>query len=283
MKKISYSLLTLTSVLLAATNQIQAQTTIADWSFDAGGKIVAPYNSPSATSGANGGTASVLGMNNSYDGVSVSYADVTKEVGASVPGTSYAWRIRGGSSAGGAGSPNGWSTNAPIATQGAEFAASTAGFNNIKVSFDAYVTTTGEANMAVEYTTDGSSWNVATISYSGAFATVLNNTTDPNLVTGNYLQVTAGDGNNWLNGISIDLSGISGANNNSNFAIEIVNAATGVDNIQAAGTPLSPTSGNWQFDNVLITGVSSVPEPSTIALASIGIAGLLALRRNRKN
>ncbi len=278
MKKINRSFLAATliaSALPAATTLSHAQTTIAAWSFDAGGKQNPPYNSPAATSGANGGVASVLGMNNSYNGASLSYADVTKETGASVPGTSYGWRIRGGSSAGGAGTPNGWSTNAPIATQGAEFAASTAGYININVSFDAYITTTGEANMAVEYTTDGTSWNLATISYSGANATIKNNSSDSGLVLGNYLNATAG--NNWFNDISFNLTGISGVNNNPNFAIEIVNAATGADNIAASGAALTATSGNWQLDNVLITG--AVPEPSTYALAAGGLMALAGFRR----
>ena len=72
--------------------------------------------------------------------------------------TGNEWRVR--AQAGVNGAANGWSSAAPIGTQGAVFSASTVGYGGpINVSFDWYATTQGEANLQLKYTTDGSTWN----------------------------------------------------------------------------------------------------------------------------
>lgn len=268
---------------LAAAMQLSAQTTITEWSFDSLGTQAAPYNNPAPSIGS--GTATVLGMNNDYnDGTvpSLPYADITATAGASTGSGSYAWRIRGGSVSGGAGTPNGWSTNAPIATQGAEFVASTAGYNTIKVSFDLYTTSQAEANVALLYTLNGgTTWTDVMLSYSGSMSTAAqNNTTSPNTIIGPYLQLKQ-SGGGWYNDITADLSGVIGANNNSNFAIEIVNASTGADDINQTGGIYNNSSGNWRFDNVVIGGTLAVPEPGVLALVGCGFAALFALRRRQ--
>ena len=70
--------------------------------------------------------------------------------------TTQEWRIRG--QAGSNGAANGWSSLAPIGTQGAVFAASTVGYTSISVQFDWYNTTQGEANLQLEYTNNGTTW-----------------------------------------------------------------------------------------------------------------------------
>jgi hypothetical protein len=45
----------------------------------------------------------------------------------------------------------------------------------------------------------------------------------------------------------------------------------------------SPTFNNMFFDNLAVTGVSPVPEPSTLALCGFGIVGLAARLRKRKS
>jgi hypothetical protein len=268
---------------LFAPTQSKGQTTIAGWNFDGLGTQAAPYNSPAPSTGS--GTATVLGMNNNYnDGTSASlpFADVLATAGASTGSGSYAWRIRGGNTV--AGTPNGWSTNAPVASQGAEFSASTVGYNSIKVSFDLYTTGAAEANVALLYTLNGgSTWTDATLVYSGALSTASqDNTTSANTIMGPYLQLKTAAGG-WYNDITADLSGVAGANDNANFGIEIVNASTGTDDINQSGTVYNNSSGNWRFDNVDITGVADVPEPTTYALIGTGLVGLWTLRRNKKS
>ena len=71
------------------------------------------------------------------------------------------------------------------------------------------------------------------------------------------------------------------AANDPNFAIEMVNASTGADNVSAAGTALNNSSGNWRFDNIAISG-TAVPEPSALALTGFGgLAALIRFRRSK--
>jgi hypothetical protein len=278
----SKRIISMAAMLTASLGAAKAQTVV-DWDFDGLGTQAAPYNSPAPSFGT--GTATVLGMVNDYDdGASAStgaFADILATAGASTGAGSYGWRVRGGNTV--AGTPNGWSSQAPIATQGAEFTTSTAGFDDIQVSFDLYTTSAAEANVALLYTLDGgATWTDAAISYSGAMTAVAqNNTTSANTITGPYLQLeTSGGG--WYNDITANLTGVAGANNDSGFGIEIVNASTGADVINQTGGAYNNSSGNWRYDNVEISGVESVPEPSPLALAGLGLAAFGFLCRYRK-
>lgn len=278
-------IISISAILGASLGAAQAQT-IADWDFDAPyvGTQAAPYNTPLASLGALAGVAqgTQLGMNNNYifasgEGPgSSANCDVLASSGASTGSGSYGWRVRGNSNTSGAGpgNANGWNTNAPIATQGAEFQASTVGYNNISVSFDINATGQAERNLALEYTLDGVNWNVATITSAGSLGTLANNSSSPNTVTGTYVELS-GSGTGWNNQIT---ASIAGAGGDANFAIEIVNASTGADDVNTSGAALNNSSGNWRYDNVDITG-TLVPEPSTLSLAGLGLASLLAFRR----
>jgi hypothetical protein len=283
--------LSLASASLLAAAQIQAQTTITDWTFEnyttASGTQVA---SPAPAVGS--GTATALGMNNTYPtpGPSMALTDVILGSTASSTGTNNEWRVRGTEITGGTLAANGWSSAAPIGTQGAEFAVSTANFKSIQLTFDLETTTQGEKNLAVFYTLNDTAstptWIDATISsVATAGATIMNNTgTDANTVTGSFLSMSTTAGFN--NGITVNLSSVSGANNDPNFAVEIVNASTGADTVNLAGAALNNSSGNWRYDNVDFTGTSTaVPEPSDLALTGIGLTVLAGLRwkRRRKN
>ena len=241
---------------------------IATWDFDTLGTVAAPYNTPLATLGL--GSATQLGMSNNYTynggegpGSYPASCDVTAQGGASTGSGSYAWRIRGPSntSGGGPGQANGWNSQAPIGTQGAEFDASTAGYSNIVVTFDIYFTTQAEAKMYALYTTNGwASSNVAnTLFYGAKPAFVLTNTGSPNTVVGTYFFETAGQ--NWYNSLVVDFSGVPGVDNNTQFGIRIVNAATGADDVAFNGGAYNNSSGNCRFDNVAIGGTSGNPAP----------------------
>ena len=226
----------------------QAQITLTAWTFD--NSAVGFNSNPSPSTGL--GTASALGMGNSFNNTnSVSRPDIQSLAGSSGGGPN-SWRIRGFSTLAGQGG-NGWSTNAPIGTQGAQFSGSTLGYYQVQVSFDVYDTADAEANLQVQYTTDGSNYLNATITSAGSDVINLNsNPSDLNTVAGSYVQLVSG----WNNQIVISLSGIAAVDNNQNFAIRLVNASTGTDCVDTTGAIYNNTSGSWTFDNVKIQGTS---------------------------
>lgn len=278
----------LVSGLLAASGA-HAATTITAWNFE--NDAIAVNNNPAASTGS--GTASSLGMGvYATPNVGTTTDDVlagaAADAGANGVGNlSQIWRIRaqGPKTA----AANGWSSLAPIGTQGAQFNASTAGYNGISVSFDWYATTQGEANLQFQYTTDGSTWNNAALSLNGSDGglVVMSNTSNANLVSGSYVSdnvLTNGAlaGQDWFTGITATITDPSAANDAS-FAFRLVNAATGSADVSTQGTALNNTSGNWRFDNVSVSGtqISPVPEPTSAAMMALGAVALLVGIRRR--
>ena len=235
------------SVLLASLSGIKASSTLTAWTFD--NLSTGVNSSPSPATGF--GTASALGLANSYNNTnSLSNPDVLSLSGSSTGGAN-AWRIRGYGAAPSGG--NGWSTNAPIGTQGAQFTASTAGYYRIAASFDVYATADAEANLQVQYTTEGTIWHNATNLASAGTAVVTSNAdTNKSTVAGTYVTLASG----WNNQITVDLSGLSGVDNNPNFALRLVNASSTTNCVDTTGAAYNNTSGNWTLDNVVIQGMS---------------------------
>ena len=275
MKKII--LLTLGCGSLLAVPLTQAQTTITAWTFD--NLSIAQNLSPATSTGSV--TATALGMDNTYGtpGPSQNISDITVSAGSSssiLGANNQAWRVRGGPTTSTA--ANGWSSSAPIGTQGAEFDASTVGYTGLQIYFDVNTTKQAEANLELEYTIDGSSWVNAAITYTGTQGTIKNNTSSALTVNGTYIQFASAS---WVNGITADLSGISAVNNDPNFGIRLVNASTGADVINGAGTAYNNSSGNWRYDNVIISGIA-VPEPGAGSILSCGLGILLHVLRRRQ-
>lgn len=236
------------ATLLASTIASPAGNILTAWNFD--NLAIGINSSPSPSAGL--GTASVLGMDNSYNHTnSISNPDVTAQAGSSAGGAN-SWRIRGYSSVSGS-RGNGWSTNAPIGTQGAEFDGSTLGYYQIKVSFDVYATADAEANLMVQYTTDGKTWSNAGISAVGTGATIVTNT-DSTMATvvGSYVRLAAG----WNDQITVNLTGVSGVDNDSTFGLRLVNASTDTNCVDTTGALYNNTSGSWTIDNMQIQGTS---------------------------
>lgn len=227
---------------------------ITAWTFE--NTALAVNNSPSPSTGK--GTATSLGMNvYPTPNIGVTTDDVllgtTGDTGTNGNANlTSIWRVR--AQAGTAGAANGWSSTAPIGSQGVQFAVSTVGYANIKVSFDWYSTTQGEANLQLQYTTDGVTWTNTPLALLGSDAgvTVKTNSTSANTVSGSYISI-GGGGQGWFTGLTANITD-SKAANNPNFAIRMVNASTGADDVAAVGTALNNTSGNWRFDNVSIEG-----------------------------
>src|SRR5215467_10248585 len=238
------TLLSIATVLLTSLSGVKAATTLTAWTFD--NVAIGANGSPQPSTGL--GTASALGMNNSYNNTnSVSNPDIQSLAGSSSGGPN-SWRVRGFSTNTGL-RGNGWSTNAPIGTQGAQFTGSTVGYYKIKVSFDIYATADAEANLQVQYSTDGTNWFNANIA-SATAGVIATNTSSANTVNGTYIKLVSG----WNNQVTVDLSGLSGADNNASFAIRMVNASTGQDCVDTTGAIYNNTSGSWTLDNVVIQG-----------------------------
>lgn len=262
--------------------------TIADWTFE--NDTIAINNSPAPSSGT--GTASSIGMATyPTPNVGVTTDDVlqgaTGDTGAnSVANLTQIWRIRAQAESNGA--ANGWSSLAPIGTQGAVFAENPGPNTSVSVSFDWYATTQGEANLQLAYTTDGTHFMNVPLTLSGSDTGLLpltNGGSDTNTVTGSYVSdnvknpgVSGTAGQDWFTDLTATITDPN-MENDANFAIEMVNASTGADCVSTKGTALNNNSGNWRFDNVDITAANPVPEPASAAL--LGLAGMAILGRRR--
>jgi len=255
---------------------------ITEWNFDnlASGSTDL---TPAASSGVNTSTASAesigmtapgkTGANPVTGATGPDTSNINNEVGTDTDNkgsSNNTWRIVG---------TNGWSSTTPIGSQGAQFSTSTVGFNSITMSFDLEITSQGEANMQVEYTLNGTSWLNAPLTYTGGNGgSIASNSSDPNLVVGSYFHSdTSASSNLWFNDITATFAG---ASNDANFAVRIVNAATGSDDVALHNNAaLNNSSGNWRLDDVQIDGTAAVPEPSTWALLLGGMAFLFHVAR----
>jgi hypothetical protein len=199
------------------------------------------------------------------------------------------WRVRAQATSPNA--ANGWSSLAPIGTQGAEFATSLVGTGatTVTVAFDWYSTTQGEANLELEYTTDGTDFINVPITLGGSdtgLVVMTGNVTDTNTTSGSYVSdniLNVGEastaGQDWFTGLTATITDPN-LLNDPNFAIEMVNASTGADCVSTQGTALNNNSGNWRFDNVSVSAV--VPEPASFGLLAVGAMGLAARRRAKR-
>ena len=221
------------SLLLASWSGAKAATTLTAWTFDT--LSTGANSSPAPASGF--GAASVIGLGSSPSVVSLA---------GSSSGGANSWQL------------SGWSTSAAIGSQGAKFAASTLGYYQIQVSFDVYAATNSEAALLVQYSQDGVFWQNASITSAGTSGVLATNTITTNgIVVGSYLVLTNNGTATWDNGVTVNLTGVPGVANDPNFAIRIVNAATGTNCLDTTGALYnSANNGDWTLDNVVIAGVS---------------------------
>jgi MYXO-CTERM domain-containing protein len=225
---------------------------ITQWNFNG---TTGMNNAPAPSVGA--GSATPVGMTGGANNADIVAA------GGSVPSSdpglpNNSWRVRGSTS-------NGWS-GATQLLSGAQFNVSTAGTSDIVVGFDLHATDGSPRHGQFQYTVDGTNFTSfgALLDFNATF-----------------------DG--WAP-FSFDLSAVPGVSNNPQFGFKLVSAFspvefTNANGVQPANTAFqrasataqvyNGTAGNWRFDMVT---VSSVPEPSSLALGALGIA---ALRRRR--
>lgn len=200
------------------------QTTITQWNFN------------SNPADANTGTGIITPSTG---------AGVATTVGSTSP--SFApGDANGGSTDPATGDDTGWNITSYAAqgtgdkSKGAQFSASTAGFQNISVKWDQRHSNTAPRHVQLQYTTDGSNW----------------------IDLGNPFIGNAGD--TWFNNRSADLSSIPAANNNPNFGIRIVATfAPGTSAYAASNTSSNyATTGTWRLDMVTISGTPLCSTPA---------------------
>ncbi len=277
---------------------------IAGWTFDSSATPLGMVGSPAADVGPAAATAVAkpLGMTNNYycsatpntatlaaGFGSISGPDVESDSGSSVS-PSNGWRVRGAATTDFSAPCNGWSLAAPQYTQGAEFDVDTTGHAQVVVQYDWFSTKEGFRDQQAQY-----SLNV--------------NASTPVWTNIGSARIAIPKG--WVNGITLDLSGIAGAGNNPNFGIRFVGIydpaiAAGsypIHTFDTAGhvtTTLVPyalgqayasatlggggkpalynnNSGNWRFDNVKVLDKALMPVSGGVATTdyTVETTGLL--------
>ena len=224
----------LAALLCASLSAARAQTTLTAWNFD--NLSTGANSSPAPSTGF--GAAGVLGLASSPSVVSLA--------GSSAGGPN-SWQL------------SGWSTNAAIGAQGANFAASTLGFYQIQVSFDVYAQPGSEAALLVQYSQDGVLWQNANVTAAGSAGLLATNTNPTQQIAlgCSYLLLTNSAAAVWDNGVTVNLTGLPGVANDPNFAIRIVNAATGTNCYDTTGAIYnSANNATWTLDNVAVAGIS---------------------------
>ena len=280
-------LLTASSAILEPMEKrMMMSSTLTAWTFSNYSVSTTPNITPAPSAGSGSaisvgfqtGTTSTKNTVNPYPypnsaasgATSGDISDMVAAANMDVPETgTVAWRVRGNS--------DGWSSNAALGTQGVQFKVSTAGYSGISLQFDFDPSSASAASaLQVQYTTDGTSWNNASSLSIGtasngstAGITVATNSSVPTVVNGSYFQVANNPtGLLWENNLTADFSGIPSVNNNANFGVRIVNAATGASDFEVTGTGSTPIAmpaagaGNWRFDNVRINGTVLVVAPA---------------------
>jgi PEP-CTERM motif len=166
----------------------------------------------------------------------------------------------------GHGSAHSWSVNTWGVGDYFQFSVSTAGFQDINVSFEQISSGTGPDNFSLQYSTDGTSFTPFQ---------------DYNIVSGGNAGL-----NTWSNSVlgasetaseySMDLSSVTALNDAPTVFFRLVDTSTTAANGNQVGT-----AGTDRVDDFTVFA-TAVPEPATLTLSALGgMACFFALRRRR--
>lgn len=145
--------------------------------------------------------------------------------------------------------------------RGLQFDVPTLGYENVVVQWDQRYTGTSSRFLEFQYSLDG--------------------TTFESLFT---YENTVG-ASTWINGLSADLSDISGAGNNPDFAFRILSVFNpDPGDVYSAVSGNYGTTGTWRFDSVTVGGnmLAPVPEPEEYALMAAGALMAFGIYRKRR-
>jgi len=145
-----------------------------------------------------------------------------------------------------------------------QFSVSSAGFQNINISFDQVGSATGPGHFQLQYSTDGSTFT--------PFGSVYNLVSTPSWVPGTPSGAAT-------ESFSYDLSSITALNNLSAVFFRLVDQSATTGGAINGGN--IGTAGTDRVDNFIVSA-TAVPEPSSLVLASLGgLAWMLGWRRKR--
>jgi hypothetical protein len=231
------------------------------WNFSS--VVAAPVNSPAPTTGT--GLASIIGHGTAGSPLTftghvgdVANGDILFTNSNAVPTGHHLWRIRGTPN-------NGWATHAagaPQFSQGVQLSTSTVGYADIRFSFDWYGTNQGPRDLQFQYNLN--------INNAGGWTNF--GGTSP---TGTYVNITPEEyylAANASPRLTVDLTSITGANNNPNFGVRLVSAFDSTGNlgneyassvlVNNLTQSLNNTSGNWRIGNMTFSGTVAPAQPT---------------------
>ena len=198
--------------------EVHAQTVITRWDFNS---VVPDASTATGSISPSTGTGTIAAIG----GTTSLFASGDAGTGSSDPAT---------------GDDSGWGNTTHPAngtndkTAGIRFAATTAGYINIMVTYDVRQSNTSSRNSQFQYTADITA-------------------TTP--VWLDVALVTAATGDTWFNR-SFNLSAITALNNNPNAGFRVVSVFEPTTSLYAASGSASAyaTTGNWRFDMVTVSG-----------------------------
>jgi PEP-CTERM motif len=149
-------------------------------------------------------------------------------------------------------------------TRGVQYLIDTSGYTDLVLTFAQRNSATASAWTTLLYTLNGSTWTPAAT-----------------------FEMPAAASTTFVSGLTYNFAGITGANDNPDFGIQLLTSfAPGTTSYAATGAASSyGIAGTIRYDNVLLSGTAiadPVPEPQTYALMLAGLGLMVFVARRRR-